>query len=114
MARLYANENFPLPVVVALRAMGHDVLTTHETRQSGRAVPDPEVLSFAMSEGRAVLTINRRDFIRLHNRDSAHAGIVVCSQERAFEAQAERIDAAISAAGELGGRLLRVNRPIGC
>lgn len=28
MARLYSNENFPLPVVVALRALGHDVVTT--------------------------------------------------------------------------------------
>ena len=28
MARLYANENFPLPVVNELRRLGHDVLTT--------------------------------------------------------------------------------------
>jgi len=27
MARLYANENFPLPVVMELRRVGHDVLT---------------------------------------------------------------------------------------
>jgi hypothetical protein len=27
-ARLYSNENFPLPVVEALRMRGHDVLTT--------------------------------------------------------------------------------------
>lgn len=111
MARLYANENFPRPVVMALRALGHDVLTTQETDQAGRAVPDVEVLSFAISERRAVLTINRRDFIHLHNRDSVHAGIVVCSQDRDFEAQASRIDAAIRAEGELGQRLLRVNRP---
>lgn len=111
MARLYANENFPRPVVVVLRDLGHDVLTTHETGHSGRAVPDAEVLSFAIAERRAVLTINRRDFIRLHQLDSDHAGIVVCSQESAFRAQAERIDAAIRAAGEVEGKLLRVNRP---
>jgi len=28
MARFYSNENFPLPVVEALRAMGHDVLSS--------------------------------------------------------------------------------------
>ena len=26
MARLYSNENFPLPVVEILRSLGHDVL----------------------------------------------------------------------------------------
>ena len=30
MARLYANENFPLPVVEELRHLGHDVLTMQE------------------------------------------------------------------------------------
>lgn len=30
MARLYADENFPFPVVVCLRALGHDVLTTND------------------------------------------------------------------------------------
>lgn len=29
IARLYSNENFPLPVVAALRGFGHDVLTSH-------------------------------------------------------------------------------------
>lgn len=31
MARLYSNENFPLPVVEKLRTLGHDVLTIQET-----------------------------------------------------------------------------------
>jgi len=30
MAKFYANENFPLPVVEELRRLGHDVLTTYE------------------------------------------------------------------------------------
>ena len=32
MARLYADENFPLPIVELLRIFGHDVLTTEETK----------------------------------------------------------------------------------
>ena len=36
MARLYADENFPLPVVEELHAFGHDVLTIHETGKSGK------------------------------------------------------------------------------
>lgn len=31
MARIYSNENFPLPVVKQLRQLGHDVLTIQET-----------------------------------------------------------------------------------
>ena len=30
MARLYSNENFPKRVVVELRILGHDVLTSFE------------------------------------------------------------------------------------
>jgi hypothetical protein len=43
VARIYANENFPLPVVEELRRLGHDVLTTSEAGNSGRAIPDEAV-----------------------------------------------------------------------
>jgi len=52
MARLYANENFPLPVVVELRRLGHDVLTIHETGKAGQSVSDDAVLAFASSDNR--------------------------------------------------------------
>ena len=96
MARLYANENFPQPVVDALRELGHDVLTTRDAGRSGKGVPDSEVLHFAVSDGRAVVTINRRDFIRLHQQDSRHAGIIVCSEDADFPGQGQRINAALS------------------
>lgn len=64
MARLYANENFPLKVVQQLRALGHDVLTVAEAGNAGQRIPDHEVLAYAVKSGRAILTINRRDFIR--------------------------------------------------
>ena len=50
MARLYANENFPLPVVHELRVLGHDVLTSGEAGTGNRAIPDDEVLAFAATE----------------------------------------------------------------
>ncbi|WP_260676006.1 DUF5615 family PIN-like protein [[Scytonema hofmanni] UTEX B 1581] len=31
MARLYTDENFPLPVVELLRAFGHDILTARKS-----------------------------------------------------------------------------------
>lgn len=79
MARMYSNENFPIPVVEELRALGHDVVTIQERGKATEAVADPEVLQLAITEDRAVLTLNRRDFIRLQNQDQAHAGIIVCT-----------------------------------
>lgn len=38
MARLYANENFPLLVVQELRNKGHDVLTIQETGRAEQAI----------------------------------------------------------------------------
>ena len=84
MARLYADENFPTPVAEVLIRLGHDVLTSHDAGQSGRAIPDDEVLAFAVSQGRAVLTINRKHFIRLHPMIPDHAGIIVCTFDPEF------------------------------
>ena len=45
--RTYSNENFPLPVVSAIRALGHDVLTSNDADKANEAIPDDEVLRFA-------------------------------------------------------------------
>ena len=79
MAAFYADENFPLQVVEALRRLGHDVLTAFEAGQANQRIPDDIVLEFATRSGRAVLTLNRWEFIGLHARFPRHAGIVVCT-----------------------------------
>lgn len=111
MARLYSNENFPLPVVVELRRLGHDVLTASEAGKANQEIPDDEVLAFASAADRAVLTINRRDFIRLHRQQPRHSGIVVCTADPDFIRQAQSIQAAIEAMPSLADQLIRVNRP---
>lgn len=111
MARLYANENFPFPVVEELRRLGHDVLTIQEHGYGNKEIEDPEVVAFACAENRAVLTINRRDFIREHNKQPKHSGIIVCTFDRDFIGQARRIHAVIDQAASLDGQLIRINRP---
>lgn len=111
MARLYANENFPYAVVRELRALGHDVLTVAEAGNAGQRISDEAVLAYATQVERAVLTINRRDFIRLHRQGVDHAGIVVCTQDADASGQAQRVHAAITTAGRLTNLLLRVVRP---
>lgn len=111
MARLYANENFPLPAIEELRRLGHDVLTTHESGRSNVAMPDEDVLRFAIAEKRVLLTLNRRHFIRLHGEIPDHTRIVVCLVDADFIGQARRIDAALSNAPSPARVLLRVSRP---
>lgn len=113
MARLYANENFPLPVVLALRLLRHDVLTIQESGRADQAIPDEAVLTFAVSQERAVLTLNRRHFVRLHSAHPIHAGIIVCTFDPDFAGQAGRINAEIERHESLAGQLIRVNRPFG-
>ncbi len=111
MAKVYSNENFPLPVVEELRQLGHDILTIQETGKAEQALPDEAVLSFAVEKERAVLTLNRKHFIRLHKEQPDHAGIIVCSFDPDFEGQARRIHASIETGAPLSGQLIRVNRP---
>lgn len=110
IARLYSNENFPLPAVLALRRLGHDVLTTQDAGNAHEAISDDDVLSFAIAEGRAVITHNRRDFLRLHRERPEHAGIVICTENPDFEALAMKVHAALDSAVSLTGQLLRVSR----
>jgi len=111
MALLYSNENVPLPVIEELRRLGHDVLTVLETGKADQALPDPEVLKYATNLNRAVVTLNRKHFIRLHHRQAHHAGIIVCTFDPDFISQAARIHEALQSVPSLSGQLLRVNRP---
>jgi hypothetical protein len=53
MARLYANENFPHPVVDVLRRLGHDVVTIQEAdRGSGPAATGSATTSPSSSRTR--------------------------------------------------------------
>ena len=111
MAAFYADENIPVEVVKALRDMGHDVLTALEAGQANRAVPDESVIEFASERDRAVLTLNRWQFIGRHKRNAEHAGMVVCTADPDTEGQAARIDEAVRGFETLRGALVRVNRP---
>lgn len=111
MARLYADEQFPKRVVQLLRALGHDVLTVREAGKANQKIPDEEVLTFAIGDDRAVLTLNRKDFFRLHRSQPDHAGIIACKDDRDKERMSARINNAISSVDNLRGQLIRVIRP---
>ncbi|MGK7880906.1 MAG: DUF5615 family PIN-like protein [Crocosphaera sp.] len=111
MARLYADEQFPRFVSELLRTMGHDVLTMQETGTANLGIPDEEVLALAISDNRAVITLNRYDFIRLHRLNSRHFGIIVCTNDSDRQRLATRISEAIAYHKSLQNKLIRVVRP---
>lgn len=110
MARILADENFPQPATETLRTLGHDVLTLLDIGLAGRAMPDDAVLAVAASEGRILVTLNRKHFIQLHAAGHEHAGIIVCTFDIDSAALAGRINLALADI-DLTGQIIRVNRP---
>jgi predicted nuclease of predicted toxin-antitoxin system len=111
MALLYADENFPIPVVEELRRLGHDVLTIFQDGKGNQQYPDVAVLQDASSYGRAILTLNRKHFRRLHEKNAVHAGMILCTYDSDFLGQAQRIHMAIATQETLSKSAIYVNRP---
>lgn len=109
--RFYADENFPLQTVEELRLLGHNVLTCFEDGKANRAIPDDEVLARATELDRALLTLNRKDFKRLHTQNPVHAGVVICTEDADRAGQARRISDKVAEYEDLSNELVRVYRP---
>ena len=110
MARLDADENFPLPVVEELWESGNYVLRIQEDGRANQILPDEVALSVAKEFNRAGLTLNRRHFVRLHSESSLHSGIVSYTFDPDFESLARRIHEVFANQSSLEGELIRVNR----
>ena len=108
---LYADENFPLRVVEELRRLGIDVLTAYEDGRANQSLSDRAILARAIELGRAIVTLDRQDFKRLHLEVPDHAGIIICTEDPDRHGQAQRIVDAINFSEDLQGQLIRVYRP---
>ena len=107
---LYADENFPLRVVEELRKLGINVLTALEDGRANQSITDEDILGRATELGRAIVTLNRRDFKRLHSQSPDHSGIIICTEDPDRLNQAQTIAQSIADVGELQGKLIRVYR----
>ncbi|MDP8921310.1 MAG: DUF5615 family PIN-like protein [Chloroflexota bacterium] len=78
-ARLYVDEDILPDLARVLRGRGEDAVSAHDVGRLG--VADSAQLAYAAQEGRAIVTSNVADFIRLAREWSAdvrsHAGIIV-------------------------------------
>lgn len=97
--------------VEELRRLGHEVLTSYESGQGGRAIPDEAILAFARTEGRIMPTLNRKHFVHLHKTHADHADNIVYTFDPDFRALAQRIHKALQAQPQMTGQLVRINRP---
>lgn len=82
--RLYLDEMIPAGLAVVLREYGYDVLSAKEANMFGKS--DEEQLGFAVSNGRAIVTFNIKDFVLLHqswlSEGKEHFGIIVSPEIR--------------------------------
>lgn len=78
--RFYTDEHVSKAVVKGLRGRGVDVFSVAEAALVG--ADDNAQLAHARLEGRVLFT-HDADFLRLHSKGVAHAGIVFGSQEMA-------------------------------
>ncbi|MBS1823735.1 MAG: DUF5615 family PIN-like protein [Acidobacteria bacterium] len=96
-------------MVKVLRELGHSVITVLESGMANQALPDIEVLRYATSQDRVLLTYNRKHFLQLHRDSPTHAGIIVCTYDPDAVGQADKIHLAVKDV-ELSGRVLRIYR----
>ena len=110
MIDLYSNENFPIDAVILLRKIGYDVLTSYEAGQANQGIPDDAVLAYATEQKRAVITLNRKDFIQLHRCDVTHCGIVICKDDRDYKGQVNHLHHYLRSQISLHNRLVRMQK----
>ncbi|WP_446340092.1 DUF5615 family PIN-like protein [Coleofasciculus chthonoplastes] len=116
MVKFYSNENFPMDIVRELRKLGYDVLTSYDAGQANQGIPDEDVLTFAIQQERAVITLNRDDFIELHRSGIPHNGIIICKTDRDYVGQAQTLHIYLqeertkNPVGTFRDRLIRVKK----
>lgn len=79
---LLLDEMFSDAIAQQLRAQGHDVVSV-VANQALVALPDDQILAYAVAEGRALVTANIKDFTPLDRQYRGagrdHAGLILVS-----------------------------------
>jgi predicted nuclease of predicted toxin-antitoxin system len=107
---LLLDEMFSDTIAQQLRAQGHDVISV-VANAALVALPDDQILAYATTEGRALVTANIKDFIPLDGRHRTagqdHPGLILVStktfpQNRSFTtAITAALDALLSGSNKI-------------
>lgn len=88
---LYFDEDVSLGIVENLRTRGFDVLSARDAGALGRS--DDDQMLYAISQRRAVVTHNRADFERQHEKfieqGLKHYGVIVAKRRKDAEVAAK-------------------------
>jgi hypothetical protein len=94
--KVLLDEMLPPAIAQQLRRRGRDVIAVAE-RADLRSLPDGDIFGFAQSEGRAVVTHDRADYLRLERDYRAagrsHAGLILVSSRFAAGAVGPLVNA---------------------
>ena len=81
--KLYLNENLSTQIALRLRDDGYDVVSSHETGMNAK--DDYEQMKYAISQERAIVSINHKDFITIYSEynenNKEHFGIILSTDE---------------------------------
>ena len=101
--QLLLDEMLPASIAVQLRKRGIDAQAVEE-RSELVGMSDSDLLTYAASESRTVVTLNIGDFVQLgrawSSRGAEHAGILLVSSST-FPATAARVGALTNALARL-------------
>ena len=101
--KLLLDEHFSSILAQQLQRRGHDVLAVTE-QPALRQLPDEEVLAWATTARRAIVTENVDDFLRLHadylTHQRLHWGLVLTTR-RKFPRSPESMGLLVAALDEL-------------
>ena len=82
--RLFTDEHIFRHLAGALRSRGYDAESCQEAGRASQRIPDHRQLAYARRSGRAILTENVGDFLRLDAEWKAagrkHAGIILIAR----------------------------------
>ena len=106
----YSDENFTLDMVKMLRVLGHTVITSYDAGEANQSIPDDEVLNYATKNKLILITLNRDDFIELHQSGVRHSGIIICKTDRDDRGQVNCLHSYLQTQDSLIDRLIRIKK----
>ena len=88
---LYFDEDVSVGIVENLRTRGFDVLSSRDADTLGKS--DDDQMLYAVSQGRAIVTHNRADFERQHEKfltqGLKHYGVIIAKRRKDGEVAAK-------------------------
>lgn len=108
---LLADEDFDFPIVLKLRELGIDIITVADLLLDNQGTPDTDIYKVATDHGRAVVTFNRKDFLRIHNQSTRHSGIIVCKRNTPVALLVQKISDLVQSTVDFSGQLHRIVQP---